>query len=102
MYILRNFNDIAITSDEILNLSYEDFYQIISDDILNVKDEEPVWECCLRWLEHDTKNRLQYVQKLLSGVRLGLMNMSVNTQNYCIILLKLPIFVSSVFFSARS
>lgn len=78
MYILRNFNDIAVQSDELLNLSIQEFCDIINDDILNVKDEEKVWECCIRWIEHDRKNRVQFVSQLLSCIRLGLMNMDVS------------------------
>lgn len=80
MYILRHFNEIAAKSQEILQISFDIFFEIINDDLLNVKAEEPVWECCLRWIDYDVDYRKQFVPKLLSGVRLGLMNLQVNSQ----------------------
>lgn len=46
--------------------------------MLNTKDEEPVWDCCLKWIEYDSKNRLKYLTKLMRGVRLGLLNTRVS------------------------
>lgn len=62
---------------EILKIGLNDFYDIISDDMLNTKDEEPVWQCCIRWIDYDPINRSQYITKLLRGVRLGLLNTKV-------------------------
>lgn len=80
-YVLRHFNEIATKSQEILQISFEIFFEIIKDDMLNVKDEEPVWECCLRWVDYDVDYRKQFVPKLLSGCRLGLMNLHVNFEH---------------------
>lgn len=78
MYVLRNFNKISVISRELLELSIDEFYDIISDDMLNVKDEELVWDCCLRWIDFDKNNRLEFVRRLLDGTRLGLLHMSVS------------------------
>lgn len=67
----------AVKSQQILKIGLKDFYEIISDDMLNTKDEEPVWESCLRWIDFDPKNRSQHVTKLMRGVRLGLLNTRV-------------------------
>lgn len=77
MFVLRNFTDIALNSAELLDLPFDQFYEIISDDMLNSKDEEPVWECCLSWIDSDPNGRREYVWRLLEGVRLGLMNSKV-------------------------
>lgn len=45
--------------------------------MLNVRDEEPVWESCLRWINHDVGSRKQYIKRLMEAVRLGLLNTSV-------------------------
>ncbi|XP_031627271.1 kelch-like protein 10 [Contarinia nasturtii] len=73
-YILRNFIEIFQSNDVVLNLSVEDLVDILKDDALNTKTEEPIWELCLRWIEFDEKNRPQYVPQLLACIRLGLMN----------------------------
>ncbi|KAG4076580.1 hypothetical protein HA402_001867 [Bradysia odoriphaga] len=77
VYILSNFIEIAATNEDLLTLSCEDIINIIRDDALNTKTEEPVWEFCQRWIEYDEMNRLQSVPLLLSGIRLGLL-----TQKY--------------------
>jgi hypothetical protein len=38
-----------------------------------VKDEKVVWECILRWINHDPDNRKGHIAGLLKGVRLGLL-----------------------------
>lgn len=83
-YILRNFTQVANESEEILNINLSDLLKILSDDYLNTKDEEPVWECCLRWIDHDPGNRVQHVAKLMGAVRLGLLNTQVRFLQYII------------------
>lgn len=61
---------LTLSCDELVEL-------ILSDDALNSNSEEPVWELCLRWIEFDEENRLQYVPRLLENVRLGLMKKDV-------------------------
>lgn len=47
-YLMRHFVTVATQSDEILGLPLKDLEAIVSDDELNVKNEEVVWECVLR------------------------------------------------------
>lgn len=77
LYILSNFPKISIESNEIVQLQFEDFHNIIKDELLNVKDEEAVWNCCLRWIDHDPGLRQPFVIELLKAVRLGLLNTNV-------------------------
>lgn len=69
--------EIIKKSDKLLEVSFEKFYEIINDDRLNVKAEEPIWEYCLRWIDFDRANRKKYITKLLASIRLGLMNVDV-------------------------
>lgn len=80
VYILSNFLEIAATNEDLLSLPCEDILDIIGDDALNTKTEEPVWEFCLRWIEYDETNRLQSIPLLLNGVRLGLLTKKVMVQ----------------------
>lgn len=73
-YILRNFVEVANKNIDLYKIGLKDFYEIISDDMLNTKDEEPVWECCIKWMDHDPIVRSVHVTKLMNGVRLGLLN----------------------------
>lgn len=77
-FVLRQFVEVARHSLEILAIEVDEFYDIISDDMLNTKDEEPVWECCIRWIDHDPPLRAMYVTKLMQGIRLGLLPTGVS------------------------
>lgn len=76
-YILRNFLEIAATNEDLLSLSCNDLLDIINDDALNTKCEEPVWELCVRWIQTDEQNRIKKFPEILEGVRLGLLKEEV-------------------------
>lgn len=80
-YILRNFPDIANDSEQLMCLEFERFFEIISDDRLNVQREEPVWQCCVRWIDHDIKARISRISSLLKAIRCGLMTLDFFVQN---------------------
>lgn len=77
-YILRHFLQIIRNNDKLLEVSFENFYEIVNDDRLNVKAEEPVWEYCLRWIDYDSEHRKQHIVQLLLAIRLGLMGLEVS------------------------
>ncbi|XP_021913789.1 kelch-like protein 10 [Zootermopsis nevadensis] len=52
----------------------EELQSIIESEELNVKNEKVVWECVLRWINHDVDNRKGHIVGLLKGVRLGLLD----------------------------
>lgn len=60
-----------------MDLSIEHLLLLITDDALNTRSEEPIWEFCLRWIERDENNRIEYIPRLLEGIRLGLMSKDV-------------------------
>ncbi|XP_021938931.1 kelch-like protein 10, partial [Zootermopsis nevadensis] len=70
--VLRHFGELYQQSEELLELDVEELQAIIRSDKLNVKDEKVVWECILRWLNHDPDNRKDQITGLLKCVRLGL------------------------------
>lgn len=72
-----NFMEISTKSDEIVNLSLKDVYDILSDDLLNCRDEEHVFNVVVRWIDHDPLSRKPAMGKLLRAVRLGLLNTRV-------------------------
>ena len=76
-YLLRFFIDVAAKNSDILEIGLKDFYDIISDDELNTREEDHVWKLCIKWIDFDPENRKQYVAQLMQGVRLGLMTPKV-------------------------
>lgn len=68
----------AIRSEELMELDLDDFLSIVSDDFLNVRHERLVWECCVRWIDHDPEKRTCHLMKLMSGIRFGLMSRDVS------------------------
>ncbi|XP_037828637.1 kelch-like protein 10 [Lucilia sericata] len=72
-YLLRYFIEVAAKNKDIYEMNLNDFYDIISDDDLNTREEDHVWKLCIKWIDHDPDNRKQHVAQLMQGVRLGLM-----------------------------
>ncbi|ESN92201.1 hypothetical protein HELRODRAFT_194346 [Helobdella robusta] len=73
-FILERFKEVAKKGNEILKLTDVELEELLSSDHLNVKSEEVVFECIVRWIQHDVKNRKQYIAKLLKCIRLGLLS----------------------------
>lgn len=89
LFVLRNFVQVANKSMELMELDIEDFFQIVNDELLNVKDEQIVWECCIKWIDHDSDKRIVYLCRLLKAIRLGLLNKTVGNfsdidQHFCV------------------
>ncbi|XP_062552489.1 kelch-like protein 10 [Armigeres subalbatus] len=72
-YVLKNFVEVARMCTDLMKVNLDDIYELLSDELLNVKDEEPVWECCVRWIDADAVNRSKHIAKLMKSVRLGLL-----------------------------
>ncbi|XP_039284785.1 kelch-like protein 10 [Nilaparvata lugens] len=72
-YILRDFVTIAGVSEEIVHMEVEELCKIIGSDELNVKSEEIVWECALKWMMHDEHNRKFFAVDFMRSIRLGLL-----------------------------
>ena len=59
-------------SDDFLKLECNDVLTIISDNDLETPNEELVCDAVLRWLNHDTEERKQYMKILFETLRLPL------------------------------
>ncbi|KAM4693037.1 kelch-like protein 29 [Discoglossus pictus] len=68
-YALQNFPEVA-NQEEILNITREDFVSYISNDSLNTKAEELVYETVIKWIKKNPASRAQYSAELLAVVRL--------------------------------
>ncbi|CAG01480.1 unnamed protein product, partial [Tetraodon nigroviridis] len=57
-FALQNFPEVA-GQEEILNVSKEDLVTYLSNDSLNTKTEELVYETVIKWIKQDSKARVQ-------------------------------------------
>uniref|UniRef100_A0A8C5HZU8 BTB domain-containing protein n=1 Tax=Gouania willdenowi TaxID=441366 RepID=A0A8C5HZU8_GOUWI len=68
-FALQNFPEVA-GQEEILGVSKEDLVAYLSNDSLNTKAEELVYETIIKWIKQDTTSRVQHLSELLAVVRL--------------------------------
>ncbi|XP_044205253.1 kelch-like protein 10 isoform X1 [Thunnus albacares] len=73
LYILDHFQEIVHDSQELLELSVQELATIITNDCLNVRRENTVFEAILRWINHLPDQRRGYISVLLPKVRLCFM-----------------------------
>uniref|UniRef100_A0A0A9XNX5 Kelch-like protein 17 n=1 Tax=Lygus hesperus TaxID=30085 RepID=A0A0A9XNX5_LYGHE len=72
-YALQNFQEVMNT-EEFLLLPFSEVEELISNNQLNIASEEKVFLAVLNWVKHCVGDRVQYIAKLLSHVRLPLMS----------------------------
>ncbi|XP_074111306.1 kelch-like protein 10 [Cotesia typhae] len=80
-YIRHNFKKIWRESFEFKELSCGELCKILSDDELNVKSEELVFEAIKSWVEVDESNRAGYLPDLVEYIRFGLINSKFISSN---------------------
>nr|XP_004663818.1 kelch-like protein 29 isoform X2 [Jaculus jaculus] len=68
-FALQIFPEVA-AQEEILSISKDDFIAYVSNDSLNTKAEELVYETVIKWIKKDPASRAQYAPELLAVVRL--------------------------------
>ncbi|XP_023566781.1 kelch-like protein 29 isoform X2 [Octodon degus] len=68
-FALQIFPEVAV-QEEILSISKDDFIAYVSNDSLNTKAEELVYETVIKWIKKDPASRAQYAAELLAVVRL--------------------------------
>jgi kelch-like protein 10 len=73
-FVMSNFVQVSQQTNELLELPLEELQAIIEADELNVKSEEVVWDCVLRWINYDAANRKDHIAMLIKRVRLGLLD----------------------------
>jgi hypothetical protein len=54
----------VVTYDEFIDLAQNKLIDVITDDDLNVLNEEVVFNACLKWLKHDKGNRIGEFHKV--------------------------------------
>lgn len=73
--------------EEILNVSKEDLVTYLSNDSLNTKTEELVYETVIKWIKQDSKARVQVIKTDPSPVRLCVF------QSYAAVLFNKPVYL---------
>ncbi|XP_074540836.1 kelch-like protein 29 isoform X1 [Halichoeres trimaculatus] len=68
-FALQNFPEVA-GQEEILSVSKEDLVSYLSNNSLNTKAEELVYETVIKWIKRDPDSRVQGLSELLAVVRL--------------------------------
>ena len=63
-----------IDPEEFLSLTIDELLEIISEDGLNVKMEEYVFEAVLKWIAHKKTERKKHIYRILLNIRLGMTN----------------------------
>ena len=67
-FVLGHFEEIALVSQEFLELSLEQLSDIIEKDQLDVRQEEVVFQAVLRWISHQPEEREPCISLLLPKV----------------------------------
>ncbi|XP_043543916.1 kelch-like protein 18 isoform X2 [Chiloscyllium plagiosum] len=70
-FIHQHFVEVSM-SEEFLALPFEEVFELVARDELNVKSEEQVFEAALAWVRFDRESREEYLPQLLTRVRLPL------------------------------
>ena len=78
-FILDNFMSLVYTR-EFNELTYEEIELFMSNNDLNVNNEEFVYEALIKWMNYDLESRLSCLSKLLAHVKLPLLNPLYLTQ----------------------
>lgn len=78
---MRNFVAVAQNSEELLDMESEQLAELVGADELNVKSEEVVWDCVLRWINHKPETRKHHIVKLMKNIRLGLLETQFFLEN---------------------
>ena len=72
-FLCWNFKTLMIDHHlRLMNLPYETFSTVMSDDRLNTLAEDDVWDAVSDWLEYDLNGRKQRQQDLINVIRIGL------------------------------
>ncbi|XP_048850811.1 kelch-like protein 10 [Brienomyrus brachyistius] len=73
-FMVKNFKQVASSSEEFLQLTVEQLSSVVEKDELNVSQEEVVFDAILRWIAHEPSSRNCHIAVLLPKVRLARLN----------------------------
>ncbi|XP_033104586.1 kelch-like protein 17 [Anneissia japonica] len=71
-FVLRNFNEV-VNSEEYIQLSLTEVEELMSNEEVNIANEEDIFNAVMLWIRHDLQERKQCIGKLLRHVRLPLL-----------------------------
>ncbi|CAF3473390.1 unnamed protein product [Rotaria socialis] len=71
-YLMRHFIEITKINKSFLKLSIEELIGFISNNDLNVRNEEILFSACIKWIDYDTEKRKSFIARLIRNLRLGL------------------------------
>lgn len=74
-YALENFSSL-VQFDEFLNVSLEKLLWFVSSDLIEIRNEETVYNAVMRWIKYDIEDRKKYLLQLLQEVRLPVININ--------------------------
>lgn len=74
LFVRHNFEQVLRESKEFEELNIVDLTEILSDDELNVRNEEIVFQAVEKWIGADLEGRKTYLFDLLKCVRLGMLS----------------------------
>ncbi|XP_053553825.1 kelch-like protein 28 isoform X1 [Bombina bombina] len=80
-FICQNFEDVCQT-EEFFELTNSELHEIVSNDCLNVVNEENVFYALESWIKYDVQERQKYLSQLLHCVRLPLLSVKFLTRLY--------------------
>ncbi|XP_064454928.1 kelch-like protein 10 [Ornithodoros turicata] len=73
-FVCEHFIEVIFQSEELMYMSYEFLYSLLSSDYLNVVDESTVLMAIIKWVEFNTEDRVRFAPHLFLCVRIGLCN----------------------------
>lgn len=80
-FICQNFEDVCQT-EEFFELTNSELHEIVSNDCLNVVNEESVFYALEAWIKYDVQERQKFLSQLLHCVRLPLLSVKFLTRLY--------------------
>lgn len=73
-YIYEHFSHIVQNSDEFLQLKPYELEELIRSNEIEVANEQVVYNCVIKWINGDKKEREKYLANILQHVRLPLLS----------------------------
>ncbi|CAF1358667.1 unnamed protein product [Adineta steineri] len=76
-YIMYHFINMTKTSKTFVELSIEQLIEFITNDDLNVRNEENLFDACIKWIDYNIEQRKSFIVQLIRNLRLGLISSSI-------------------------
>lgn len=78
-FILLNFTELVMSllnnqTNDMLNADYNDLFEILDDDHLQIRPEDRVFDVIQQWIETSSEERIQHFGKLINACRLSFLS----------------------------